>query len=543
MWGVRILTGPQKGQFFHLSKGFNRIGRSAACEITLQNPQVSKEHACIEVRDDKVIISDRNSRNGTFVNGIQIKSQILSLQDQITIYEIHLQLFPDLNMVRSHRATNPISSQDLHSEVGEMGENPHLNSQSTIPPFQEATNDVQADSGEKVNQWAEKANTYIEEVVLSSFYKLTETLEIQWVLGILIATFAIIVTLLSVIPATELIKSSVYKEAEKRAVSIATSIARENRGAIASQSTTNLRVDSAIGEVGIQKALIVSNPEGVIMAPAKLSGQYALDVPFIYSAIKIKAEIVESLDNNLIGVSIPIQVYNPSVGGSTIVANAIVIYDMSSIAFSSEQTMSLYIQIFSIALLFGALLLFLIYKIINHPIVEINKQLDQALKEELSNISIPYKLVSFQLMLSNMNSALNRMSSDEDQSVDTEYDRGYELAHLVQLIGFAAIGVTAHDLLITAINPEFEHRTGIDESQLLYKTIGDITDQALKLNIKDLIERSQEQQPNDMTTNELDLSGVNYEIVVQPIYGRDAISYYLIVILPSSEEHGEEGVA
>ena len=32
MWGVRILTGPQKGQFFHLSKGFNRIGRSASCE-------------------------------------------------------------------------------------------------------------------------------------------------------------------------------------------------------------------------------------------------------------------------------------------------------------------------------------------------------------------------------------------------------------------------------------------------------------------------------------------------------------------------------
>ena len=201
-------------------------------------------------------------------------------------------------------------------------------------------------------------------------------------------------------------------------------MARENREAIASQLTTGLRVDSALGEAGIQKALIVSNPEGVIMAPAKLSGQYASDVPFIYSAIKIKSEIVESLGDNLIGVSIPIQVYNPSVGGSTIVANAIVIYDMSSIAFSSEQTRSLYIQIFSIALFFGALVLFLVYKMINHPIEEINKQLDQALKEELSNISIPYKLTSLQLMLSNMNSALNRMGSDESQPVDVSMIEG-----------------------------------------------------------------------------------------------------------------------
>ena len=79
-------------------------------------------------------------------------------------------------------------------------------------------------------------------------------------------------------------------------------------------------------------------------------------------------------------------------------------------------------------------------------------------------------------------------------------------------------------------------------AQLLYKTIGDITDQALKLNIKDLIERSQEQS-NEITTNELELSGVNYEIAVQPVYGRNAISYYLIIILPSGEGHGEEGAA
>ena len=168
------------------------------------------------------------------------------------------------------------------------------------------------------------------------------------------------------------------------------------------------------------------------------------------------------------------------------------------------------------------------------------KQLDKALKGEFSNIESPYQLPSLQVMISNINSALNRMShEDEEKPMVMEYDRSQELTHLVQLIGFGAMGVTAHDFSIAAINQEFEQRTGMDGVGLLNTSVEEITDQALKLSIKDLIDRAQG-EPDQMTANELEIAGVNYEIVAQHVYGVDSISYYLIVILPAGES--EEGV-
>ena len=374
-------------------------------------------------------------------------------------------------------------------------------------------------------------------MALPVVYKLSEKMESQWAMGLLILGFATIVTLLSVIPASQLLRSSVEKEAQKRALTIASAMARENRNAIATNTHTALNIQPAVNEPGVNKALIVSHPEGRILAPASLAGQYASDTPFLYSAIKMKSKTVEQINGNLIGVSVPMAFYNPATGNSETVANAILIYDMSSIAISSAQTTSLYIQIYAISILFGFLLLFLIFKMTNHPIKELNEQLDQALKADTPPLlESSYQLDNLQLMISNINSALNRMDQkDPSAHVHVEYDRSQELSHLVQLIGFGAIGVTAHDLSIASVNENFEEITGLND--LLHTSVEDITDQALKLSIKDLIERAAT-LPEEMISNELEISGINYEIITQPVYGREAISYFLVVILPlrGSEE-------
>lgn len=536
MWTVRILTGPQKGESFPLSNGVNKIGRQQSCAVALNHPQISKTHACIEVYNDRIIVSDMGSRNGTFVNGIKIKRKAIKIQDRISIYDIHLQVFP---VARPQLTPN---SQD-HSEES------HL--QSSPPPHSELSNNhtpyvnpsyppasehkIEVNSKESFDHFIKKSHQYIEDTILPVIYRLPEVIEWQWALGIFILLFSTIVTLLSAIPATYMLRSSVENEAQRRATSIASAMARENRHAIANRLQTALNIQPALSEPGIQKALIVSNPDGKIMAPSNLAGQYASDTPFVYSAIKIKSEIVESLDNHLIGVSIPIKLYNPSTGSDNILANAIVIYDMSSIAINSSQVLGLYIQIFAISLIFGSLLLFLIYKITNYPIREINKQFDGALKDEISSVSSSYQLSSIQLLISNINSALNRMNQSTNESeMNIEYDRSHELSHLVQLIGFGAIGITAHNLSIAAINQEFEEKTSLNEHDLLYKPIEEITDQALKLSIKDLIERAQNQS-NQIVTNELELAGFNYEIAVQSVYGQNTISYFLIVLLPNDD--------
>ncbi|MBN1946136.1 MAG: FHA domain-containing protein [Bradymonadales bacterium] len=62
------------------------IGRHPAQDIQLLDRVVSKEHACIERTANQYIITDRDSRNGTYVNGHRIEAPCrLSHNDEVTI--------------------------------------------------------------------------------------------------------------------------------------------------------------------------------------------------------------------------------------------------------------------------------------------------------------------------------------------------------------------------------------------------------------------------------------------------------------------------
>lgn len=56
-------------QEIDLGPGVTTIGRSAACQITIDDPLVSREHARIRVEGPKVTLEDLGSRNGVSVNG------------------------------------------------------------------------------------------------------------------------------------------------------------------------------------------------------------------------------------------------------------------------------------------------------------------------------------------------------------------------------------------------------------------------------------------------------------------------------------------
>ena len=61
-----------------------RIGReSTICEIVLENPKVSRLHAEVVSMDGKVLLIDRNSSNGTYVNDQKIDKRFLKDGDII----------------------------------------------------------------------------------------------------------------------------------------------------------------------------------------------------------------------------------------------------------------------------------------------------------------------------------------------------------------------------------------------------------------------------------------------------------------------------
>ncbi|HUP48508.1 MAG TPA: trypsin-like peptidase domain-containing protein [Thermoanaerobaculia bacterium] len=79
-----ILNGERAGEKLGLGGSGIRIGReSAICEIVLQNPKVSRLHAEVVSIDGKVLLIDRNSSNGTYVNDEKIDRRFLQDGDII----------------------------------------------------------------------------------------------------------------------------------------------------------------------------------------------------------------------------------------------------------------------------------------------------------------------------------------------------------------------------------------------------------------------------------------------------------------------------
>jgi ABC-type multidrug transport system ATPase subunit/pSer/pThr/pTyr-binding forkhead associated (FHA) protein len=90
-----------------LDKECITIGRDPSNDVVIDHPVVSKRHAEILKQDDKVILVDLGSTNGTFVNGIKVKRHQLHELDRIVIgpSELHfsgasLSLAPDTRVVR-----------------------------------------------------------------------------------------------------------------------------------------------------------------------------------------------------------------------------------------------------------------------------------------------------------------------------------------------------------------------------------------------------------------------------------------------------------
>lgn len=61
------------------------IGRLPACDVVLEDPNVSRRHAELRRVDGTVLICDLGSTNGTQVNGVRVREQPLANGDRITI--------------------------------------------------------------------------------------------------------------------------------------------------------------------------------------------------------------------------------------------------------------------------------------------------------------------------------------------------------------------------------------------------------------------------------------------------------------------------
>ena len=80
-----VVQGVEQGTRFELHDRPLSVGRDARNEIRILDSEVSRLHATIQRVKDDFVLTDRNSSNGTFVNGAVIRSHVLVDGDQIQL--------------------------------------------------------------------------------------------------------------------------------------------------------------------------------------------------------------------------------------------------------------------------------------------------------------------------------------------------------------------------------------------------------------------------------------------------------------------------
>jgi len=73
---LTVESGPQANKSFTLNKPRTVIGRKGA-DIALEDPEISRHHCVVEVRERNVNLKDLDSTNGTFFEGERARAAVL----------------------------------------------------------------------------------------------------------------------------------------------------------------------------------------------------------------------------------------------------------------------------------------------------------------------------------------------------------------------------------------------------------------------------------------------------------------------------------
>jgi len=79
------IAGPLRGQSIPITSSYFTIGRSVDNELRIEGRLVSRQHALIVHQDGQYILYDRESTNGTWVDGRRIAQHVLQPGEQIQI--------------------------------------------------------------------------------------------------------------------------------------------------------------------------------------------------------------------------------------------------------------------------------------------------------------------------------------------------------------------------------------------------------------------------------------------------------------------------
>ena len=560
MWSIRVLSGQHSGQIYDLKLGKNVFGRGGSSDLKVQSLGISKEHCEIHVYKDKMMIVDLKSSNGTFVNGVKIQNSIIRVGDKVSLFDVIMDIIPtpDIRPKSSppkieapEMAVPPVPKkrkrpQQLPISMGNRppAQNYPMNypqqgssamqmgfPQQPMPNYQPG---LYAQAGMPSAPpppltLQEKVDHFMENVVMPGIYRLAIIFSFRQVLQAFVIVFIFSVTLLSTLPLASIIKESNMKEAVKRAQSVARAVAKYNEQSLLSGQFANLSVSEAMKEEGIKNAFIIQQADGLIVAPPEMVGRDQSN-PLVLTARKESRATYGKIDGDTIGATFPISVYDPASGESAPKYHAIVTYDISSLNFDEGRVISLFMQTLVISSVLGLILYQLFARMIEFPIRSLNSQIDKALLEKSDRTEVSFDYPSFQKLVSNVNTILNRAWSGQASSTPKpQQNRDIEFSNLAEMISHPVLIIDAAERIV-AVNSNLEQLLQVTRDSVLNQTYQQLTDTALVQNMDSLVARSK-QAPYEKHSDKIPFAQYECEIFCQVFLDSSGEPQYFVLTL------------
>lgn len=503
MYKLKIISGPDSGKIFFIKEMVTSIGRQSENIIVLNSSRVSKNHCVIDFDENKnITVRDVGSSNGTFVNGILIKSKKLKANDRISIGEYVFEFFGSLN------------------------ENIEKNN----APF---ANETQSNLINSKPDFKAKLINFFENRVMVFFYNLNIKNEWKIICTLIFGFFLLCNLFITVRPLLNSNRATLIKEVGKRALFMAREIAEKNTPFLAAQAETKTDLGIVENAEGVRLALLI-DLENRIIAPGNKLNQYlnsggealiAIKARDLFRSGKETGWWVEQDETTVVGIE-PVKILNSSLGKNVVVAIAIVSIDTTLSTPDLGEIGVVYSETFIMTSILGLLVLLILYKLTLNPIQVLNEKMDKELSGSLSEIPKDYKFEELTPLWDLINSALQRIPKkslksesassgflDLNSSLIEAEDYSLLLNPLKGLGDFEKIGVVLFDSekKINFLNSFFEEISGIRSMTALGQDISSVArDEAMVIFIKDIMSKVLVGQVG--LFEDFEISGLTYKV-------------------------------
>ncbi len=92
---LKVLAGSHEGKEIAVSSEKFLVGRSEVCQLRPKSESVSRKHCILVLKDNRVLVQDLKSRNGTFVNDKRLpadKAKVLKAGDELRIGKLSFEV-------------------------------------------------------------------------------------------------------------------------------------------------------------------------------------------------------------------------------------------------------------------------------------------------------------------------------------------------------------------------------------------------------------------------------------------------------------------